>query len=322
MLAQFDAVWLVDFEFTSPPGERPAPICIVARELRSGRRIRLWQNEFTRSPPFSVGPGALFVAYYASAELGCFRALGWPMPAHILDLYVEFRDRGNGLELPAGRGLVGALVYHGLDHIGAVEKDEWREIAIRGGPFTEAERVGLLDYCESDVMALQRLLPAMLPRIDLPRALLRGRYMAAAAAMEHNGVPLDTVTLGQLRARWDDIKDELIGAVDDHGIYDGRTFKADRWTHFLAANNIPWPVLESGQLELSDDTFRQMSKAYHVVAPYRELRSALSDLRLNDLAVGAMGVTGPCYRRSRRAPDATSRAIRNSFSVRAFGCAV
>jgi DNA polymerase family A len=289
VLAKFDEVWAVDFEFTARPGERPAPICLVARELHSGRTIRLWQDRFGPAPPFPIGERSLFVAFYASAELGCFRALGWPMPANILDLYVEFRDRANGLELPAGRGLVGALVYHGLEHIDAVEKDEMRAIAIRGGPFTEVERVALLDYCENDVAALQRLLPAMAPRLDLPRALLRGRYMAASAAMEHNGVPIDTATLAELRAHWGDLKDDLIRAVDGHGIYDGRTFKMERWARFLTANNIPWPILESGQLNLGDDTFRQMSKAYPVVAPYRELRSALSDLRLNDLAVGADG---------------------------------
>jgi hypothetical protein len=288
MLAQFGEVWAVDFEFTAPPGERPAPICMVARELHSGRTIRLWQDQFGSAPPFSVGPETLFVAYYASAELGCFRALGWPAPSNVVDLFVEFRDRANGLELPAGRGLVGALVYHGLDHIDAVEKDEMRAIAIRGGPFTESERSGLLEYCESDVIALARLLPAMLPRIDLQRALLRGRYMAAAAAMEHNGVPIDTATLAQLRAQWDAIKDELIAAVDDHGIYDGRTFKMERWERFLAENNIPWPMLESGQLDLDDRrTFRQQAKAYPLVAPYRELRSSLSELRLNDLAEGS-----------------------------------
>jgi hypothetical protein len=29
--------WCVDFEFGAPPGERPSPICMVARELRTGR---------------------------------------------------------------------------------------------------------------------------------------------------------------------------------------------------------------------------------------------------------------------------------------------
>ena len=58
---------------------------------------------------------------------------------------------------------------------------------MRGGPWSADERAGILDYCERDVDALARLLPAMLPKIDLPRALLRGRYMAAAARMEHSG---------------------------------------------------------------------------------------------------------------------------------------
>jgi DNA polymerase-1 len=160
---------------------------MVARELRSGRIIRLWQDQFGPAPPFSIGPETLFVAYYASAEFGCFRALGWPKPANILDLFTEFRDRTNGLTTPAGAGLVGALTYFGLDTIGAQEKEEMRALALRDGPFTESEREALLAYCESDVSALQRLLSAMLPRIDLSRALLRGRYMAAAAAMEGPG---------------------------------------------------------------------------------------------------------------------------------------
>ena len=142
MLESFHEVWVVDFEFTAPPGERPTPICMVAREIRGGRTIRLWRDQFGTSLPFSIGSDALFVAYYASAELGCFRALGWPMPERILDLFAEFRDRTNGLPPLAGAGLVGALAYFGLDTIGAQEKDEMRAIAIRGGPFTESENRG------------------------------------------------------------------------------------------------------------------------------------------------------------------------------------
>ena len=50
----------------------------------------------------------------------------------------------------------------------------------------------------------------MLPQIDLPRALLRGRYMAAAAAMEHTGTPIDVATLARLREGWIGIQDDLI----------------------------------------------------------------------------------------------------------------
>ena len=115
------------------------------------------------------GQDVLFVAYYASAELGCYRVLGWPMPQRILDLFTEFRARTNGLDPPAGNGLLGALAYFGLDSIGAVEKDNMRALVLRGPPWTEDERVAILDYCEGDVEALERLLPAMFTE-DRPAA--------------------------------------------------------------------------------------------------------------------------------------------------------
>jgi DNA polymerase-1 len=290
MLGAFREIVLADFEFAVVPGNRPEPVCLVAHELRSGRTIRVWQDQLGPAPPYATGTDVLFVAYYASAELGCYRTLGWPMPERILDLFTEFRARTNGLETPAGRGLLGALAYFGLDGIGASEKTEMRDLVLRGGPWSEGERTAILDYCESDVAGLERLLPAMLPRIDLPRALLRGRYMAAAATMEHAGVPIDVDMLQLLRARWTDIQDQLIQEIDaSYGVFDGRTFKAERFARWLAAQNIPWPMLESGHLDLADDTFRHQARAYPAVSPLRELRSSLSDLRLNDLAIGRDG---------------------------------
>jgi DNA polymerase-1 len=107
----FREVWAVDFEFIAEAGERPVAVCLVARELRTGRLLRLWQQEFGDRPPYPIDDSALFVAYYASAELGCHRALGWPAPARILDLFAEFR--ANGLSMPAGNGLAR------LSHIGS-----------------------------------------------------------------------------------------------------------------------------------------------------------------------------------------------------------
>jgi hypothetical protein len=114
--------------------------------------------------------------------------------------------------------------------------------------------------------------------------------MAAAAAMEHNGVPIDVEALALLQQGWTGIQDQLIAAVDrDYGVYDGRRFKLERFARWLSAEDIPWPRLDSGQLDLSDGTFRQQARAYPQVSPLRELRSSLADLRLNKLAVGRDG---------------------------------
>jgi DNA polymerase I len=277
------------FEEASRSGERQQPVCLVAKELRTGQIWRIWRGESSPHPPFPIGRDTLFVAYYASAELGSFRAWRWPTPANILDLFVEFRVRTNGLMMPAGSSLVGALTYFGLDTIGSQEKHSMRSLIIRDGPWSSDNREASFNYCASDVDALGRLLPAMWPRIDLPRALLRGRFMAAAAAMEWAGVPIDVPTLSLLREHWTGIQDELIRAIDVDGVFDGRSFRADRWGRVLASRGIPWPTREDGSLELDGDTFREMAKAYPYVSPYRELRHALSQLRLEDLAVGSDG---------------------------------
>lgn len=287
---EFDEVWAADFEFRAPPGERPTPHCLVARELASGRTIRLFGAELTNRvvPPFDVGPKSLFVAYYASAEMGCFLSLGWPLPENVLDLYVEFRNTTNGVPPACGCGLLGALAHFGLPAINAVEKEEMRDLAKRATTFSENERTALLDYCATDVDALQALLPKMNPYLDIERALLRGRFMKAVGRIEHEGVPIDGAALAALKANWSSIQDKLIAKIDaDYGIYQGRTFKTVRFEEWLRRNSVPWPLLPTGKLDLSDDAFKEMAKAFPLVAPLRELRQSLSGMRLNDLAVGS-----------------------------------
>jgi hypothetical protein len=392
------------------------------------------------NPPFSINPDSLIVAYYASAEFGCFCPLRWPMPVHVLDLFAEFRCLANGVGTGCGYSLLGALAHFGIDGIDAADKQEMRDLALRGEPYTAAEREALISYCETDVSALCKLLPTMLPQIDVPRALLRGRYMIAAARMEWSGVPIDVSTLSQLRDNWDRIKGRLTTEIDrqygvfvphtinpdtrlgaaiyqaaaeigahplnlaaavddvydryvetrkpqlfaelaarkatglttkrielwedsgrDHSTYAGLDvkarelaaelpelglglgydddngrdhaallwdrlrqpteslkpkwhddilaeaasmvagqadppadarlgFSAARFADWLIRNDLPWPRLASGQLDLSDDTFRQMAKAHPAVAPLRELRHTLGEMRLfDDLAVGGDG---------------------------------
>lgn len=285
----FTEVVLIDFEFHCPNGETPEPICMVAREVVSGRIHRLWTEDLRalRKPPFPMGPDVLVCAYYASAEMGCFLALGWPMPASLLDLFAEFRCMTNGLETPCGRNLLGALVWFGEDAMAAQEKEDMRQLAIRGGPYTGDEQRALLAYCQSDVDALLRLLLRMSSHLDMPRALLRGRYMASAAVVERTGIPVDAELLGLLQEHWEGLKADLVGQIDrGYGVYSGSSFSSERWEQWLTARGIPWPRHASGRLELDQETFRVMARTHPEVAPIHELRHALSQLRLADLAVG------------------------------------
>jgi len=111
-LDAFDEVWSVDAEYSASAGHRPDPICMVAREMRTGRELRIWRDELMmmRAAPFRTDSRALFVSYAAAAECGVFHVLGWPKPTRVLDLFAEFRAMTNGLGTPSGAGLLGALV--------------------------------------------------------------------------------------------------------------------------------------------------------------------------------------------------------------------
>ena len=165
MSLPFPEINLVDHEYIAGGGNRPNPVAICFKELRSGRSARLWHNEFPADPPYAVDESALFVSYNAPAELGCHLVLGWPMPVRILDLYVEFRAAWNGARPPAGYGLLGALSAYGLPSITKAEKESGRDLVLRGAPWSEAEKQAILDYCWTDVAALELLLPRMLPGI-------------------------------------------------------------------------------------------------------------------------------------------------------------
>ena len=287
-----DGIYLVDFEFhplRGHEGNRPSPVCMVVRDWPSGHTARYWQDELhgLATPPFPTGKQALFVAYFASAELDCFDALGWTPPANVLDLFVEFRCLTNGLHLAHGKGLLGALMYYGLPSVGGEQKDLMRDLVLTGGPWSELQQKEILDYCETDVIALTNLLAAMYSTIDWPRALLRGRYIKAVSRIQMTGVPIDSAVLEQLRTQWTAIQDQLIADIDrDFGVYEGRSFKTMLWENYLVAHKIPWPRLASGKLNMTDSTFREMARIHVEIAPIRELRAALSELRLANLQVG------------------------------------
>jgi len=292
-LTSFKEVWVADFEFYAPDGEIPRPICLVAIELKSGRKIIIWQDQLLamKEPPYSTGPDSLFVAFYASAELNCHLALGWELPMYVLDLYVEYRNLTNGILTPKQCGLIPVCDRLGVSHISLREKEAGRSLAMRGTSFSNDEREKLLKYCESDVVAEVEVLKKMLPKIDLPCALhLRGRYMKAIARMEFYGTPIDMTIYPKLKNQWSQVRANLVAEVDrDYGVYIGTTLKRSLFVNYLSNNRIIWPRHKSGALDLTKEVFKEMAARYPQLGRLRELRKSLSSLTMNKLAVGSDG---------------------------------
>jgi hypothetical protein len=300
--ATYRQVWVEDFEYSVKAGELPSPICLVAHELHSGRTVRRWLWGAGAPEPYKIDDETLVVGFFTPAEVSCRLVLGWQVPTQVVDLYPEFRARFNGQNPASGWSLLSAAESFGVEGITAVEKSEMRELAIRGGPFSRREQADLLDYCESDVSLTVEVLRRMAPGIDLPRALLRGRYMTAVARMENVGVPIDADRLMVLRDRLDDVKPALIEEVDrSYGVFAGTTFKQDRFGAYLTRRRIAWPRTDKGSLMMENRTWRTMATSHPELMPLRELRASLSQLRLHDLAVG---------------PDGRNRTMLSPFSAR------
>jgi DNA polymerase-1 len=170
VLSQFQEVWSCDFEFETGGGKRPLPVSFVGKEFHSGRVVRLFHDELMAGarPPIDFSSRkVLYVAFSAPAELGCHRALGWPMPARTLDLYFEFRRLLSGLPKPFGSGLLGCMQTFGLQGMDAAEKKDL-QVAIGSGAWRELGKQAVLDYNEVDVTATDKLLPLMIPHIGNP----------------------------------------------------------------------------------------------------------------------------------------------------------
>ena len=199
-----------------------------------------------------------------------------------------------------------------------------RDLVLRGGPWTETERRDILDYCATDVDCLGPLLERMLPGIRRTRqgfgqALLRGRYAAAVARMEHTGIPIDVPTLDMLRQHWGDIKLGLIADIDkDYGVFEGTTFKAGLFASWLDAEGIAWPRTTTGRLQLDQDTFRDMAKAYPKLGPLKELRHALSEMRLEEIR-GGSGWPQPHHALAVRCAHGAEYTLQHQVHLRAGG---
>jgi hypothetical protein len=67
-LDDFRDVWIVDFAFSRPPGERPTPLGLAAMLRRTGHLVHLGHGRRRRQgPPYPLRPDSLLVAYDAPA---------------------------------------------------------------------------------------------------------------------------------------------------------------------------------------------------------------------------------------------------------------
>jgi DNA polymerase I len=300
-LARFETIWHVDFEFRQDANHHPVPVCMYAQEQRTGTSIFLWREQLLalKEAPFPVGPRDLFVAYSAAAELSCFSILGWQFPRYVIDPMVELRVQTNGemidgLESQHHPGLLEALALYGLPStMTKAEKDRMRDLILSKDSYTAEEQEAIRIYNISDVEATIALLPKMLPKMDVERALFLGRFISSAVTPQQmTGLPIDRARLEQWLENWEQIRLHFITRDDEFGLYDGGSFVEDRLTDLILSRGWhDWPRTPTGKFRRDAKTRGEQARRHPELQKTSHMMSVIGELRLNDLAskVGADG---------------------------------
>ena len=276
-------------------GGRPRPVCFVVEEYYSGKVHRLWWDELQSltSLPFDVGPRTAFVAYFASAEGGCLKALGLPLPINTIDLFAEIRCRTNGGPKSDRRSLREVMLDNNLPFMSEQHKNEMRQLILTGDMTNiEHNKQQILDYCEEDTNACRELLRRHLNHLDMPRALLRGRFMMAAAEVEMVSIPVDMVWWRRFLVARKPLLTKLIKEWDaPYQVYG----EAQKWNHarfgalLKRLRIIDWVKTESGRYCLEKDYFKDQCRLYPALEGLRQLKKTIRLLQEPKLAIGPDG---------------------------------
>ncbi len=270
-LRSFTGVMIVVFAVSQKLGEPVAPVQLAAKDLRLNNTIQIGMPKLggIRRPPYPTGPKTLVVAIDAREVIACHLALGWRLPERIVDLLIEIKNLDNG---KVGQSVGGALLRYRLSLTGALGVAKSHE------------------QLRQKIGAIERLFNAMLQTLDLPRALLRGRYLAAVARMEIAGVPVDNVAIKNLAKIWPSARAHIIELIDaPFGAYRGARFDPAAFAALINDRGIDWPRKLDRSLWLDDQTFREMARLHLELQPLKDLRRGLAEFDPRQLAVGRDG---------------------------------
>jgi DNA polymerase-1 len=295
---------VADFEFapTKRAGGLPVVRCLAWKVLGGGEG-RLWVDDLGESPP-SVFQGATLVAYAAKAELSCFQALGWAFPEQVIDLFFLFKRQKNGDPVHKETGIRAALKFYGLDHAKTAEQKkhlQWKAIDPNSTgeeieapfynpehrPYTEQEKVELLDYCFDDVTATVALYEAMQAQVQDVNALHWGAYSVAQTRIELEGLPVGRAQYESLRrnkpALTKEAVEQLLSDSRYRGIYvpalGGYSWNQNGYIFFLNREGIATPITDSRAPNTNDQVLKDLAAEYPVLEPIRQTRKVVSALR-------------------------------------------
>jgi DNA polymerase family A len=293
-----------EFDAKKDRGERPGfPVCFCAIEVdRDGREIehRL-AKPYPERPPWERGDPFLAVGFALSAEAGSMLHMGWPFPLPAIDLLAEYMALHNtemcrgeeGGKEPAPT-LIQACQRYGAAGMDQARKDDMRALAYTKTDHTPEEIALLQDYClGDDCRMVMRLFRAMLPRIDLLRAPIRGAFMMEIERVRWRGIPIDLDTYRRAERRAPAARAKMRAELNRKlgaEIYYGDVFKRATMLQLMRRSGIPIPIDPKTRKEsCATKLIKNMVETYPLLKVYYEDKRMIDALRNLKLVIGDDG---------------------------------
>lgn len=198
-----------------------------------------------------------------------------------------------------GTGLL-SCVYNLLDiNLNAAHKDAMRDRILKGGPFSDVEKVAILEYCAADTKYLPAIFRIMKHEIKLlsknkddelyfKRAFVKGAWSVRLAMIEAAGIPVNVSWLKNIGRNAGKIRNELIKTLVEE-IYPFYAYdkKKDAWVEkqnlfeeFIAKNGLEksWPKTGAGAYSKAKETLED-NEDIPEIKEYRRVRDSLGQIR-------------------------------------------
>ena len=300
---EFDHLVVFDFEFRQDirnKGEKPDPICAVYKDIISGKTFKAYGLSL-KVIPFDPKK-SLFICYNAVAEASCLKVLGCKIPEYWWDCFVENKKlyQGRVSDAKGSWAMLTAANRYGIETM-TEDRKKWEIEQILTNPEHPIESI--LEYCEKDVIATEKLFIEQLKDIErhfdnkgpleiIQHGLFHGRSMAAMAEIECNGMPIDNKLYDEINNNFPLIKEKIINDFNaKYPVYENGKFSMKKFKAFIDSLGLlqQWPRTPSGALSITEKNIYNFAQSYPEINEFYFVKEFVESQKLKGFVVGPEG---------------------------------
>ena len=312
---EFDHLVVFDFEFRQDirnKGEKPDPICAVYKDIITGKTFKAYGLSL-KVIPFDPKK-SLFICYNAVAEASCLKVLGCKIPEYWWDCFVENKKlyQGRVSDAKGSWAMLTAANRYGIETM-TEDRKKWEIEQILTNPEHPIESI--LEYCEKDVIATEKLFIEQLKDIErhfdnkgpleiIQHGLFHGRSMAAMAEIECNGMPIDNKLYDEINNNFPLIKEKIINDFNaKYPVYENGKFSMKKFKAFIDSLGLlqQWPRTPSGALSITEKNIYNFAQSYPEINEFYFVKEFVESQKLKGFVVG---------------PDGRARTSLNMFGIK------